>query len=391
MKRILFFFALCIALFHCTPMDRMDALEYVVLDSEMADFYDLNKFDPMMENFAGLFNIVLDNKLTFSVAAIAYPTVDPNGEEVWASGLVYHPLNRKSKGVIDFLPMAHLNREAGSSEQLFITEGMLALLGYTIIIPDLLGSGSSKECMKSFLMAENTGRVSYDMHRAATQYIWDEFRVRLPAETTIMGYSLGGSAALATQKYFETHHANTVKVKEVFAGGGVYDLPVAFEAYAQSGVSGYPAIPLAIIAFDYYYKLNLDYSQVFTGSLLADDHYKIWLSGDYTAEELKEIIGTDLHGYLHPDFFEPFGQQNSEIEKLYPFLQENSLTEGWRPKAPIHLSYAHADIIVPAVCAEVAAQKLRKAGGHVSCAGYPGDHYTVGYLYYIRSMIHFLL
>ena len=389
MKHLLFLISLSAALFGCTQMDTIEFIEYEILKSETADFSALNKFDPMMERFEGLLSFALDNNLTFRVAAIAYPTVDPNGEKVWASGLVYHPINKKSKGVIDFMPMAHLNRDGGTDEgTLYVTEGMLALLGYTIILPDLIGSGISKEKMVPFLMVENTGRVAYDMRRAAARYLWDQFEYRLPAETVIMGYSLGGSAALAAQKYYEAHHAHTVKVKEVYAGGGAYDLPVAFEAYAKSGISEYPAIPHAIVAFDHYYHLQSDFSSLFTGILL--ENYQTWLHSTYTADTLKQLLGTNLHAYMHEDFFKPFDQQNQAIKNFYPFLIENSVTEGWRPKAPIHLSYAKADVIIPAACAEAAAQKLRRAGGQVTCTGYPGDHYTVGYLYYIRAIIHFL-
>ncbi|MCL2502521.1 MAG: alpha/beta hydrolase [Bacteroidales bacterium] len=202
MKRSLFLVTLAVAFACCTPtpMDLMEEVEYSVTDWENGGYSSLNKFDPMMANFEMIFNLVLDKNLIFRVASITYPTEDPNGNRVEASGLVYHPVNKKSKGVVDFLPMAHLNRDGGTSEDLFVAEGMLALLGYTVIVPDLLGSGASKEMMVPFLMTDNTGRVACDMHRAAAQYLWDEFRYALPAQTTILGYSLGGSAALATQK-----------------------------------------------------------------------------------------------------------------------------------------------------------------------------------------------
>ena len=387
MRRFSQFLLIGVAYIGCTPMDTFqgETIEYAVTNRTTAEASSsLTKFDPMMEKFEGIFSLLIDKKLTSRIAAIAYPTVDPNGEPVTASGLVYHPLNKKSKGVIDFMPMAHLNRAGGTSDDLFVTEGMLALLGYTIIIPDQIGYGISKDKMAPFLMAQNTGRVAYDMHCAAAQYLWDEFRY-VASETVILGYSLGGSAALAAQRCYEAHQ---IKVKEVHAGGGPYDLPVAFAGYAKSGVSGYPAIPLAIMAFDYYYKLNLDFSQIFTGALWEDNHYQTWLHGEYTAKELKEMIGTDLHAYLHEDFFKPLEQQNSEFKKVYPYLAENSVTDGWRPKAPIYLSHSSEDIIVPKDCAEVALKKLRKAGGQVSLFIYPGDHYTVGYLFYIRSVLH---
>jgi len=392
MTRTFYFLLLGSILACCTPVDmyRMESIDYSVTHWETADFSSLTKFDPMMENFETIFSLILDKKLTFRVAAITYPTVDPNGEPVTASGLVYHPINKKSKGVIDFLPMAHLNRDGGTSEDLYAAEGMLALLGYTVILPDLIGSGVSKDKIVPFLMAENTGRVAYDMRRAAAQYLWDEFNYKLPQKTTILGYSLGGSAALAAQKYYETYHPYSVTVKEVHAGGGAYDLPAAFAACAQSGVSEYPAIPHTVIAFDHYYNLDLDFSQIFSGALLENNNYLVWLHGEYNAQILKELLGYDLHAYMHVDFFKPFDQQNAEFKKIHPYLKENSVSEGWRPQAPIYLYHSKSDVIVPIASAEAALRKLRKAGANISLHSYPGNHYTVGYMYFIRSVLHFL-
>ena len=371
-------------------MDKLEEIEYSIITWENADFSSLKKFDTMMESFEGILSLVLDKSLTFRVAAISYPTVDPNGEPVIASGLVYHPVNKKSKGVIDFMPMAHLNRGGGTSEELYVAEGIIALLGYTVIIPDLIGSGTSKDRMVPFLMAENTGRVAFDMHRAASQYLWDQFKYSMPSETSILGYSLGGNAALALQKHYETHFSNSIKVKEVFVGGGAYDLPVGFVAYAQSGITGYPAVPHAIISFDHYYSLNLDYSQIFTGTLLENNNYQTWFHSEYDSAKLTELLGSDLHAYMHEDFFKPFNQQNAEFLKVQAYLKENSVTEGWRPKAPIFLLHSNNDIIVPVECAESAVKKLNKAGGQVVLYKYPGDHYTVGYLYFVRSILRYL-
>jgi len=392
MKKSLILITLHFLLIGCSPtlMDKIEEIEYSVLNWESADFSSLRKFDPMMESFEGVLSIILDKSLTFCVTAISYPTVDPNGEPVTASGLVYHPLNRKSKGVIIFMPMAHLNRDGGTSEDLYVTEGMMIMLGYTVIVPNFIGSGISKDKKTPFLMADNTGRVAWDMHRAAAQYLWDQFKYVFPTEISILGYSLGGSAALATQKHIETFHSQVTKIKEVFAGGGPYDLPVAFNAYARTGVTEYPAVPHTIIAYDHYYKLNLDYSKIFTGTLLENNNYRTWFHGEYDSAMLKEMLGLNLHAYMHEDFFKPFEQQNEEFKKLHKYLPENSVTEGWRPKAPIFLVHSNEDIIVPVECADVALKKLRKAGADITLYKYPGDHYTVGYLYYIRAMLHFL-
>ena len=388
MRFIRFFLPLSFALACCSPMDsfQIEGIGYTVLHSETANFSQVKNFNPIIGDYMK-YHPFVDKNLTFRVAALSYATVDPKGNPVEASGLVYHPISKKSKGVIDFMPTAHIHSDGGGTDEVYIVEGLLITLGYTVIVPDLIGSGVSKDMPIPFLMAENTGRVSYDMRRAAAQYLWDEFRYVLPVETKVLGYSLGGSAALSTQKYYETHHSDKIKITEVYTGGGAYDLPSAFDAFAHSAYTVYPAVPSVIIAFNHYYNLNLDFSKIFKGELL--NHYLEWYNGDYNYSAIMDWIGTDMHAYMHEDFFKPFDQQNEEFKKLYPHLIENSLSEGWRPKAPIYLIHAIDDSHVPLQNAEATVKKLRKAGANISFIAYPGDHLTVANFYFLRTLLKF--
>ena len=394
MKHFLFIITIGFVLACCTPMhmDQMERVDYSVLRWENTGFFDVAKFQRgdmktlNLEEFTKIL-FFLDKNLTFRITALEYETVDPNDNPVKASGVVFHPLNKKSKGVIEAMPTARVNG-VGASDDMFAVEGIAALMGYTVIVPDLLGFGVSREMTAPVLMAKNTGRVTYDLRCAVAQYLWDEFRFQLPAETVIMGYSMGGSSALATQKYYETYHSNTVKVKEVRSGGGACDLPAAFAGYARTGFSEFPAIPSTLFAFNHYYNLDLDFEQIFTGDLLIN--YPDWFSGNYSFDEMAKLLGSNLHAYMHEDFFKPFDQQNAEFKKLHPWLVVNSVSEGWRPKAPIYLFHAKNDTYVPLASAEEAVKKLRRAGANISFTIYPGGHYTVGYLHFLCSILSFL-
>jgi hypothetical protein len=206
-----------------------------------------------------------------------------------------------------------------------------------------------------------------------------------------MGYSLGGSAALATQKYYETHHANTLKVTEVFASSGVYDLPAGFEAFAKTGISEYVAIPSTIYALNYYYNLNLDFDKIFIGKLRGNEDS--WLFGPdrLKAQHLINELGREIKNYMHPDFFKTKEEQKgTEFEKLHDVMVENSVSQGWKPKAPIYMTHCFDDTYVPIECAEKALKNFRRSGANVSFFSYPGDHLTVGYLFFLRQILHFI-
>jgi len=108
-------------------MDSMEFIDYTVIKQETTGYDDLYKFDPLLGDFKDYIPFI-DKKIAFRVAAISYHTVDPNGKPVEASGLVFHPINRKSRGVIDFLPTAHMDSEGGGTDELYAIEGILMIV-----------------------------------------------------------------------------------------------------------------------------------------------------------------------------------------------------------------------------------------------------------------------
>ena len=123
---------------------------------------DLSKIQPLLTALV---------KIKVRITAISYNTVDPKGNPVVSSGIIMRPINRKPRGVLHFLPSANIDKFGSGGDALLIFEGVLSFFGYTVIIADLLGNGVTKDSVEyPFLMAENTGRVAYDMHRAAIEY-----------------------------------------------------------------------------------------------------------------------------------------------------------------------------------------------------------------------------
>jgi Dienelactone hydrolase and related enzymes len=367
------------------PMDAMEEGCFVeVMQRYEFDYSNLKDFSGGSDLESVLFFI--DKDITFKAYSICYETIDPRGNKVLASGMIYHPTSCPSKGVLEMMPIADLHRHGGGTDHVRIAEALMVFMGYTVIVPDLLGFGKSKEMEHPFLMIENNGRVVYDMRRAAAEFLKQEFQYELPSTTTIAGYSLGGFVALAAQQYYETHHANNVKIKHVYSGGGVYDLPLTFQFFAQYNIAEYAALPSVIIAYNHFYDLDLDFSQIFTGELLQN--WKEWFNRDVGSWILIELVGTRPSNYLHPDFFKPFDEQNSELKKLYPHLVENSFTLGkWRPKAPISFMAPYFDTFVGSTSVLEAIKVFQAAGSKVSLQRVTGDHTEVGYFFMINLLL----
>jgi dipeptidyl aminopeptidase/acylaminoacyl peptidase len=111
--------------------------------------------------------------------------------------------------------------------------------------------------------------------------------------------------------------------------------------------------------------------------------FEDWYEGEY------DNLDNDISTYMHPDFFLPLDLQNDEFKKLQPYLIANSVSDGWRPKAPIYLCHAKVDTHVPYENAEATVSKFRKAGANVSFVTYAGNHLSVGVTFVLRLLIQF--
>ena len=333
----------------------------------------------MLESVTDLF----DMEIRVRVTAISYHTKDPEGNPVLASGIIVQPLNIPSRGVIHVPPTTPLSSLEGGSDLLIITEGVFAFLGFTVIIPDLIGSGISSKLPQPFLFTDHTGAVCYHMHLAAMEYCARYTSDPLPAEISIFGYSGGATGAVSMLKYIENLDAPALKVKQLFAGGGVYDLKNTFNVLKERGYAEYPLAPLLIVSMDHWYGLDLDYSRVFKGALLANR--EDWLDMTRNAAQMKELINPDLHSYLHPDFFTPEG--NPEINKLEQTLSLHSLLGGWDTKTRIFLGHARDDLSVPFSETEALFNSLITKT-NVSFVTGSGGHYDYGIQFFISACIY---
>ena len=163
--------------------------------------------------------------------AIAYHTVTPDGQPVVASGVVYYPRRGSPRGLIEVSPVNKSKRDCATRAPL-TTEALPGLLGYALILPDLVGCGESDDLPICYMQHDNVARVSADMRRAAAELVRNEYGTDLPSESVLWGYSLGGSATWALARYYAQHPELGVTVTDVYAGGGAYDPALAVEAFA---------------------------------------------------------------------------------------------------------------------------------------------------------------
>ncbi len=318
--------------------------------------------------------------------AISYITKDPHGSEILASGLIMQPEGRKSKGVLHFFPSAKIDKGKAGSELLLTFEGLLSFFGYTVIVPDLVGYGVSSYAEYPFLFSDNTGLVAYDMHLATADYFRSE-GIPFSNKVTIGGYSMGGLGVVSLHRHIEKYDTAGLIVESSYPGGGVYDLGMAMDILAETGYCTFPFVPYMYVAMDYWYGLDIDYTEVFIDPLLSnmDD----WLSRKYLAHEMREFIGPYLTTYMHPDFFTD--EKNASLNKVDSCLRLHSVIEGWVPRAPMTIIHTEDDTMAPFQTAERLYETFKRKGGCVTLIRGDGDHFNYGFEYYITMLLYLLL
>ncbi|MDR2496507.1 MAG: alpha/beta hydrolase [Tannerellaceae bacterium] len=332
------------------------------------------------EYLALLFTMTAGNKLAdVRVDAIRYYTADPAGKKIIASGIVARPASEDIRGVI---LAGHgtigASREA-PSEMMTDWMSLLALAGYMVVSPDYIGYGASKDLPHPYLHAGLTASACIDMYFAVRDYMAMLGEPLPSKELHVMGYSQGGSAALAVQKLAETEYTDEISIRSVMAGGGPYDLTLIFDQVKEKQIEPSPFIPMVILGLDYGDSLQLDYSQFFLAPLL--NSYREWIFGkELTIGEIHERIGND---FLSPALFA--GEANADVAKLYASLEANSLV-GWKPNAPLTLIHGRTDATVPPACAEKAYQSFTELGAKVELKMAASGH-TDTILFFILEVL----
>lgn len=233
--------------------------------------------------------------------------------------------------------------------QTFPFEGIFADKGYAVIIADYIGFGITADRIHPYMHTESTARSVVDMALAVKPYLQHIGRAPESEEVILFGYSQGGSTTMAVMDLIQDEYPTEFPLKQVYAGGGPYDLAATFDYSMETGITGIPcAIPMIVQGVNEGERLGLDMEAFFKDRLL--ENYKEWInSKKYTVKQInQQIASKDLR-----DIMTDAGRDRShgETAVLYKALLKNS-TLNFTPRAPIYLFHSRTDQTVPFVNAE---------------------------------------
>lgn len=355
---------------------------YFIQKTSTRDF-DVNKVKQLLERDHPRISGWVDKlpAKEIRVDALSYRSVDPQGKNIVASGIISYPKEGDIRGVVVGQHFTILSNSEAPSVCMFLPESLFSMLGYAVISTDYIGYGKTADLPHPYLHVESTGQLTVDMIFAAREYM-ASIGKSIDRPMYVVGYSQGGQAALAFQKVAEEKYSDKLSLIKVFAGGGPYDLTGTYDELIHTDYTGYPcSVPFISIGLDYGDNLNINFANIFKEPLLSN--YQEWYnSKKYKSTEVNEFIGSNvISDFMSDAMFTP--DRNADIDKLYTSLMKNSLVN-WNPKTEIWMLHAKNDTYVPYLNAENAYKSFLRQGCKITFESGEGDHMDVILKFYLH-------
>ena len=294
---------------------------------------------------------------------------DVDGSPLKQSGKLVLPASGPVKNLI-LVSHYTIGANFECPSETFPMEAIFAAKGYAVVIADYIGFGLTANRIHPYMHIQSTAQSVVDMALAVKPYLEKIGRKPESEEVYLFGFSEGGSTTLAVMRMLQESYYDTFPIKQVYAGGGPYDLAATFDVSMELGVTGIPcAIPMIVQGVNEGERLGLDMKDFFKPRLL--ENYDEWInSKHYTVNQINENIQSkDLH-----DIMTDAGRDKTskETARLYKALLDNS-TLRFRPLSPIYLFHSRQDQTVPFVNAQRAEEAFNNLDIHKDFGDY-GKH-----------------
>ena len=401
--------------------------------------------------------------LGYQYVSLRYKPIDKDGKTIECSELVVAPYNlifkdpRPDNLVIGCHSTITSNHERPSNFESFSSDvGMLACHALTnfqtivhenlVIIPDYQGYGATHGDAHPYLSQDLTARQVVDGVIAGKKW-YEKYGRPLEKDfkTLALGYSQGGSVAMAVHRYIEKNGlVNSLNFSGSICGDGPYDPVATLKKYIADNKIYMPVAAGLIIkgmCDANPYMSEYSPSDYFTEAFLKSDILKMIESKDLTITEIEgkllDYSMTNSNGFvmmrksktdnaflpyvssntytvdgkkrkwekatkeasyfctvdqvLRPEVIEYFKngglvevQYMGKMSAIQNALEMNNLTRGWMPQHPMFVFHAEKDEVVPFVNYESASAAF--PGKYFKGKKYTksdGTHVTTGTTFYL--------
>ena len=224
--------------------------------------------------------------------------------------------------------------------------------GFLTGLPDYVGSGESKSEPHPYEHGEGLAVPVADFLLALKEYFAEQNKV-WNNDLLLAGYSAGGYATLAAQKYIEEKYGAELRVKASSCGAGAYNKSLLLEKFVNEPTAGAVNHNRSYIwvlqTYNRIYGLNYPMSHFFRepyATEISEKGHSVSLEGSFNT-------------LLAPEFIASYRAGNER--KLEEAFRENDLVN-WKTGISTVLLHGDADTYVPYVNSTTAYAGMKAAG-----------------------------
>ena len=300
-----------------------------------------------------------------------YPSVDPFGERVTLSGVIWIPENiwNKEDPSNGIILMNHFTNTSSFSlpsngnptyESFVLCNPLMP--NYIMVESDFYGWGASVRYPQAYCQGEPNGFASVDALLTARRLL-KKMKVNAGELNFNIGYSSSGFDALSTQRVRDKYYCDALSFDKTFAGGSPSDMKRCYiDMVAMDTTSLAVAVPLVWYStMESRNDIDITLEDAFAPNIAQ---MIPWLIGSkwFDPMTINMFLGTSkVKEMLNPAYCDMSTDESRHIQDIF---RKMSLTTDWipDPSQRIYLMHPRTDDCIPVQSGRAMIKHLKKYG-----------------------------
>jgi len=317
---------------------------------------------------------------------IKYKTTDVDGSEIVASGVVFVPQGDAEMPIVSYQHGTISNNDNAPSnvESLgndeYTIMAAFSSFGFVVSMPDYIGYGASVASEHPYEHGNSLGSTSYDMLKATKEFLTNE-EVKANNKLFLLGYSEGGYATLALQKYLEDK--GDLSITHSLPSAGAYNKTEFSKNILNQNIE-LPHMANYLWVLYTYNRIYENLRRPWSDYVLAP-YAEVLININF--KEITQIsldeFETNPQKLFTADFLKNL---NDETDKAFlSALSDNDLLD-WTPIAPITFYHGTEDQFVYPLNSISAAATLKEKSTEVTYVPMEGENHYTGSIEYFKRV-----
>ena len=317
---------------------------------------------------------------------IKYKTTDVDGSEIVASGVVFVPQGDAEMPIVSYQHGTISNNDNAPSnvESLgndeYTIMAAFSSFGFVVSMPDYIGYGASVASEHPYEHGNSLGSTSYDMLKATKEFLTNE-EVKANNKLFLLGYSEGGYATLALQKYLEDK--GDLSITHSLPSAGAYNKTEFSKNILNQNIE-LPHMANYLWVLYTYNRIYENLRRPWSDYVLAP-YAEVLININF--KEITQIsldeFETNPQKLFTSDFLKNL---NDETDKAFlSALSDNDLLD-WTPIAPITFYHGTEDQFVYPLNSISAAATLKEKSTEVTYVPMEGENHYTGSIEYFKRV-----